>query len=151
MPKEARRVLIVEDDRANRALLTELLVADGYETRAVGRGADALALLRWWRPDLILLDLSIADMTGAAFRAVQLATPSAADVPLAVVSASGRLRDESASLGAAAAVPKPFDIDELVATVRRVCGGPCAETPAPRHGPVRLACGPESGDQPADP
>jgi CheY-like chemotaxis protein len=151
MPREARRVLIVEDDRANRALLIELLVAEGYETRAVGRAADALTLLRWWRPDLILLDLSIADMTGAAFRAAQLAMPSAADVPLAVVSASSRLRDERARLGAAAAIPKPFDIDELVTTVRCVFGGPCAETPAPRLGLVQLAGGPDSDDRSAAP
>ena len=52
-----RRVLVVEDDRSIRELLSVLLTDEGYETRTVAGGGQALAIVGEWRPDLILLDL----------------------------------------------------------------------------------------------
>jgi two-component system cell cycle response regulator DivK len=59
-----KRILIVEDDALNRQLLHDLLQAHGYDVTAAGEAAAALALVRSKRPDLILLDLQLPDLSG---------------------------------------------------------------------------------------
>jgi two-component system KDP operon response regulator KdpE len=57
----ARRILIVEDDPQLRATFDKWLRAAGHETRAVESGEAAVVLLMSWPPDLVLLDLGLAD------------------------------------------------------------------------------------------
>lgn len=116
------RVLVVEDDEAIRALLTELLAEEGYAVRAAADGQEALALLAGWRPDAIVLDLVMPVMDGWAFRAAQRQRPALRDVPVVVVSASGDLGPPVEALAPAAVLPKPFDIAQLVAAVDRLAG-----------------------------
>jgi DNA-binding response OmpR family regulator len=80
-----------------------------------------LAVLRDWCPDVIVLDLMLPVLDGRAFRAEQGRLPGAAAwVPVIVLSGAREARAVAEELGAAAAITKPFDLDELVATVGRV-------------------------------
>ncbi len=114
-PEAVARILVVDDDLDLRRMLTLALTDEGYDVRAVENGRAALDMLETWRPRVILLDLMMPDGDGWAFRARQLATPGAADVPVIIISAA---RDVAVdSLRPAAFVPKPFNLDLLLTTV----------------------------------
>ncbi|HEX2214012.1 MAG TPA: response regulator, partial [Mycobacterium sp.] len=61
------RVLVVEDNPDLRLLVADVLAEAGYEVRTVGDGAAALSLLDQWWPEVIVLDLMMPIMDGAAF------------------------------------------------------------------------------------
>lgn len=114
---ETRRVLVVEDDSSIRQVLVEILELEGYAVRTAPDGLAALALLDAWRPDLIVLDLMMPRMDGWHFREVQCQRPVLRDIPVLVLSASRRLEASLTTLAPAAALPKPFDLDELLIQV----------------------------------
>ncbi|MGN6360522.1 MAG: response regulator [Thermomicrobiales bacterium] len=113
-----RRLLVVEDDADIRRLLVDVLVDEGHEVREAESGAEALALLQEWAPDLILLDMTLPEMDGRAFRAAQRRLPPpASQAPVVIVTG---MYDHAAlveELDAVALLRKPFDLDELVALV----------------------------------
>ena len=59
-----RRVLVVDDDEDAAAILTLLLQHDGHEVRACPDGRSALALAPHFRPEVVVLDLRLTDMSG---------------------------------------------------------------------------------------
>ena len=120
---EPRRALVIEDDEAIRAVIEAVLGDEGWAVREAPGAAAALAILAEWRPDVILLDLMLPGMDAAGFRAAQRDRALALDVPLIVVSASRGTTARAVELGAAAALTKPFDLDELLTTVARVRDG----------------------------
>jgi CheY-like chemotaxis protein len=120
MGDERPGVLVVEDDAATRAALALALGDGGYAVRAAADASQALAILRAWRPDAIVLDVELPGADGWAFRRAQRAVPGAVAVPVVVVSAGHRLVAPSPELVPAAVVPKPFDVDDLLATVARL-------------------------------
>jgi len=116
-----RRVLVVEDDNDLRRFLVDALVDEGHDVREAAGGADALAILASWMPDLILLDISMPGMDGRTFRARQLRLPPpASQVPVVVVTGVHHYADLVAELGAAALLRKPFDLDALLALVEEL-------------------------------
>jgi CheY-like chemotaxis protein len=88
MAHTAGNVLIVEDDRYIRDLLTTLLSTEGFHAIAAEDGLEALHLLRSVRhrapavPCLVLLDLSMPRLSGTEFRRAQLGDPIVAGVPV---------------------------------------------------------------------
>ena len=123
-PARPRRVLVVDDDEQLRYVLQETMKEDGYEVEAASNGREALAIIERWRPDLIVLDLMMPVMDGEAFRQEQRRLGLADQVPLIVLSAAREMRSAAERVGAAASVPKPFDLDDLLATVGRLAAGP---------------------------
>ena len=113
------RVLVVDDDGPTRSLLEEVLALGGFAVRTAADGADGLAVLRDWRPDVVVLDVMMPDVDARVFRAVQFDSREIADVPVLLLSAArpDELRAVARDLGVAAWLPKPFDINEIVATV----------------------------------
>lgn len=117
------RILLVEDDAALRCALSELLRENGYEVACATDGRDALAQLGTRpAPSVILLDLVMPVMDGWAFRAEQRRDPLLAAIPTIVISASlAADRRRLEELEPAATLAKPFEIERLIATVRRIC------------------------------
>ena len=115
----ATRVLVVDDDEPTRSLLEEVLALGGFAVRTAADGADGLAVLRDWRPDVVVLDVMMPDVDARVFRAVQFDSRDVADVPVLLLSAArpDELRAVARDLGVAAWLPKPFDINEIVAAV----------------------------------
>src|SRR2546423_69607 len=116
----ARRALIVEDDPDIRAVLTVALDSEGYEVQVARHGRDALLTLAEWQPQVILLDLTMPDMNGWEFRQHQLADPALADIPVVVMTAGFNLRAGVDALKATAILPKPFDLDALLALLSTI-------------------------------
>jgi len=115
-----QRLLIVEDDEAIRSMVVDVLSEEGYEVRSAIEGGEGLRILGEWRPDLVVLDLMMGGVDGWEFRRRQC---QAGDpVPVLIVSASRRdeLPDVARKLGAAGFLPKPFDLETLLAAIQRV-------------------------------
>jgi DNA-binding response OmpR family regulator len=119
MPNTATRVLVVDDDPVLRETLEEVLAAEGYDVEAASNGLEALSVLPGWHPDLIILDLIMPIMDGWRFRAEQRLT-SSADVPVLVLTSHWDAAHASSGLEAAETVRKPFALDELLGTIRRI-------------------------------
>lgn len=124
MAPAAASILVVDDDPAIVDIITQVLAAEGYVTRACRNGLEALDVLEAWRPDLILLDLWMPKMDGWEFRRRQLRLDWARDVPVVLLSAGGRLEEHAQTLDAAAAIPKPFDLIDLLSVVDTVLSHP---------------------------
>jgi CheY-like chemotaxis protein len=112
-----RRVMVIEDDPDLLTALQLQLEAERDEVLCCSGGREALQALRNGpRPDLIVLDLNMPDMSGWQFRVAQKKEPSWADIPVVVLSG-----DSAASaMDAAAYLPKPVDPSSLVSTLRQV-------------------------------
>ena len=120
MPEGAHRVLVVDDDPSIQGFLAEALADEGYDVRTAANGRDALAILEGWRPGLILLDLMMPEMDGWAFRTEQRTMPGVSDVPVIVLSATRDLSAKACDLDPAHVFSKPFDLEELLATIERL-------------------------------
>ena len=84
----AKSVLVVDDDEDIREVLEALIERWGYEVATAGTGKQALEVLRGREelPGLVLLDLTMPDMSGWAVRDAMLREPRLADVPVVVLS-----------------------------------------------------------------
>jgi CheY-like chemotaxis protein len=120
MPLQGQVILLVEDDDDIRSLMEAVLDDEGYSVCSAENGYRGLEVARARHPVLILLDLMMPVMNGWEFRAHQKKDADLADIPVVVVSAAGQ--ESVVSLGAAAFLPKPFDVDSLVRAVRQHAG-----------------------------
>jgi CheY-like chemotaxis protein len=121
----AGQILIVDDDSDIRETLSELLEGEGYVCSGAAHGNEALRYLRERpAPALILLDLMMPVMDGFDFRAAQLDVADWRQIPVIIVSASGRSRQAARDLGAAGYLEKPIDIALLLQQVHSICDLP---------------------------
>ncbi|MEO6811899.1 MAG: sigma-54 dependent transcriptional regulator [Isosphaeraceae bacterium] len=111
-------ILVVDDDRTIRRNLVRLLQAEGYRTLEAVDGDEAIALIQS-QPDAVLLDLKMPGRDGLAVLA-ELG-PALADLPVIVVTAFGgsSAAIEAMRRGAYDYLTKPFDLDEVLLTLRR--------------------------------
>ena len=110
------RVLIVDDEERNRALLAALLQAVGFVTREVADGERAISAFASWAPHLILMDMRMPGLDGAAAIAGIRALPAGASVKIVSVTASAFEEDRrvARAAGADEFVSKPFrEVDLL--------------------------------------
>lgn len=114
-----RRIMVIDDDATIRELLVATLEDEGYEVRAVTGGRAGLALLADWAPGLVLLDLYMADIDGAGFLEASR-QHGVCTFQVLLLSAAADLDAAASRLGVAAALPKPFDLERLIATVRQL-------------------------------
>jgi two-component system OmpR family response regulator len=118
-------VLLVDDDPTLHDLLTILLTPEGCTLTCVGTARAARARLEEGGIDLLLLDLNLPDENGLALCSELRATWWKQDLPIVVLSG---LSDpdwlaRACYAGADEYLVKPFDANELLATIRRLCGG----------------------------
>lgn len=116
-------VLIVDDNERNRRLAREVLRAAGLRTVEAATGGEGIALAAELEPDVILLDLALPDVDGAAV-AVELRRGSRTmRIPVVAVSArpyAGN-RDTLRAAGFAGYLEKPIDVGAFPEQVRRYC------------------------------
>jgi two-component system, OmpR family, response regulator BaeR len=113
----AARILIVEDEAELAALISDYVVAAGYEAEIVADGGEALAKIRRRSPDLIVLDIMLPGLDGLSLcKAVR----ACSDVPIIMVTARVEEIDRLLGLetGADDYLCKPFSPRELVARIK---------------------------------
>ena len=116
-----RKVLVVDDDQIIRTVLAEALEDEGYEVETAINGRDALDRLNGFLPDLIVLDLMMPEIDGWGFRERQRKlTGPAGQVPVLVLSAARELGAHAGTLAAAAHIPKPFDLGNLLDHIEQI-------------------------------
>jgi CheY-like chemotaxis protein len=119
---DGRRVLVVEDEALIRESLQLALEDEGYVVQSAANGRVALGVLGSFQADLIILDLMMPVMDGWAFRAAQRQRPELASIPVILLSGARGLRSSAEQLGVQRAIPKPFDLDEVLLTVSEMMG-----------------------------
>lgn len=117
-PAEAR-ILLVDDDPANRVLLRRILERRGYGVLEAEDGERALLLAATERPDLILLDVQLPGLDGFEVCRRLKAEPQSAAVPVIFLSALGEARDQVRGFEAGGAdyLGKPFHKEEVATRV----------------------------------
>jgi CheY-like chemotaxis protein len=123
---EPRRILIIEDNVAIREMIAEILTSEGYVIDQAANGREALVKLQHVRPDAILLDLMMPVMDGPTFVKACDGLDHAATIPKVIMSASLDLANSATQLrdyGVRAELPKPFDVDRLLAIMHQVANG----------------------------
>ncbi|MFK7881260.1 sigma-54-dependent transcriptional regulator [Roseobacter sp.] len=114
-------ILIVDDERDIRELISDILIDEGYGTRLAGNSDDAMAAINADAPALIILDIWLKDsrMDGIdILKAVKRDNP---DVPVVIISGHGNIEIAVAAIkqGAYDFIEKPFNIDQLLVVIRR--------------------------------
>ncbi|HEY5155275.1 MAG TPA: response regulator, partial [Acidimicrobiales bacterium] len=114
----ADRVLVADDDRAIRESLVRALELEGYVVIAASDGAAALDRVRDDPPDAVVLDIMMPSVDGLTVCRVLRAERNR--IPILMLTARTETRDRVAGLDAGADdyLPKPFDLDELLARLR---------------------------------
>ena len=116
------KILIAEDERDIRDLITFTLQFAGYEVVAAINGEEALNLARNEVPDLILMDVRMPRMTGYEACSAIKADPKLKDVPVIFLSAKGQEAEIQTGLqaGAEEYLLKPFAPDQLTQRIQAV-------------------------------
>ncbi|MBI2774196.1 MAG: response regulator [Chloroflexi bacterium] len=107
------RVLAVEDDAETAETFRAVLADQGYDIRVARDGRKALAELAGWRPDVMILDLLLPSLSGHALLRYLRGLPEYRRMPILIV--SGALPTLLDLDGASVALPKPFELGQLVA------------------------------------
>jgi two-component system cell cycle response regulator DivK len=112
-------ILVIEDNPLNMKLFRDLLRAQGYQVIEAGDGLAGLDLARADKPDLILLDIHLPDVSGLEVAIKLKANQQTRDIPIVVVTASVLSETERSALasGCEAFLRKPIAISEFRATI----------------------------------
>ena len=120
----AKKVLIVEDNELNMKLFHDLLDAQGYETLQTREGLQALALAREHRPDLILMDIQLPEISGLEVTKWLKEDSDLASIPVVAVTAFAMKGDEERIRegGCEAYISKPISVTHFLETIKRLMG-----------------------------
>ena len=116
-----KTVLIVEDNELNMKLFHDLLDAHGYKTIQTRDGLEALDLARKYRPDLILMDIQLPEVSGLEVTKWLKEDENLKVIPVIAVTAFAMKGDEEKIRdgGCEAYISKPISVVNFLETVRR--------------------------------
>lgn len=111
-------ILIIDDEASIAEVMAEVLLDEGYATLTANHGREALALIATCRPDLMLLDLFMPEMSGLDVLAHMQHDAALALIPVVMMTAGSISDLDLSHKGVIQVMSKPFSLDELIATVR---------------------------------
>lgn len=109
-------IVVVEDDPGIRALISFALEEEGLPVTTAANGRQAIECFADGRPDLVVLDIGLPDMTGHEVAAA-VRQQHGREVPILVVTADGHAYEKARAVGAYDVVQKPFDLHRLLDAV----------------------------------
>jgi len=132
-PQRTTRLLLVEDDRLLSDALSRMLELAGFTVYVTGFGEDALDLARAYRFDVVVLDLTLPDITGG--QVLQQLQQMRPDTPVIILSGEAALESKIENFleGADDYITKPFHRDELLARIHAVLRRSRAAAPQEIH------------------
>ena len=119
-----KTVLIVEDNELNMKLFHDLLEAHGYSTLQTRDGMEGLELARQHRPDLILMDIQLPEVSGLEVTKWLKEDDQLRDIPVVAVTAFAMKGDEERIRegGCEAYISKPISVTTFLETIRQFIG-----------------------------
>ena len=119
-----KTVLIVEDNELNMKLFNDLLEAHGYATVQTRSGVEAVGLARQHRPNLILMDIQLPEVSGLQVTQWLKDDPELAHIPIVAITAFAMKGDEEKIRqgGCEAYLSKPISVVKFLETVRNYIG-----------------------------
>ncbi len=115
------QVLIVDDDRDTLQVLKVMLEENQAKVQIAGSAAEALELLEWYEPDVLVFDLAMPDEDGFSLirRIRELEAKTGRQAPAVALTAHVRVEDRARALSAGFSmfVPKPVEVDELISAI----------------------------------
>ncbi|MFT5489525.1 MAG: two-component system cell cycle response regulator DivK [Paracoccaceae bacterium] len=121
---DQKKILIVEDNELNMKLFHDLLEVHGYTTLQTKDGREALQLAREHRPDLILMDIQLPEVSGLEVTKWIKADDELKSIPVIAVTAFAMKGDEEKirSGGCEAYIAKPISVNSFLETIQTVLG-----------------------------
>jgi len=120
----SKKVLIVEDNELNMKLFHDLLEAHGYETLQTREGLKAIDIAREHRPDLILMDIQLPEVSGLDVTKWLKSDEDLASIPVVAVTAFAMKGDEERIRegGCEGYLSKPITVTSFIETIRKFIG-----------------------------
>lgn len=114
-------ILIVDDERDIRELISEILIDEGYTTRLAGTADDAMREVTSQSPGLLILDIWLKDSDMDGIDILKKVKSDYPEVPVVIISGHGNIEIAVAAIkqGAYDFIEKPFNIDQLLVVIRR--------------------------------
>jgi two-component system, NtrC family, nitrogen regulation response regulator NtrX len=114
-------ILIVDDERDIRELISDILRDEGYETRTAGNSDDCMAAINVTPPALMILDIWLKDSRMDGIDILKTVRRDNPDVPVVIISGHGNIEIAVAAIkqGAYDFIEKPFNIDQLMVVIGR--------------------------------
>jgi len=118
-PSKGKTILVVDDEQVIRDVLKRLLLREGYDVLSAASGKEAMGILRSARPDLVLLDIAMPEMSGIEICRWIRRDSATPRLPIIMITGKSGVNDEVEGLetGADDYVTKPFNTEELIARV----------------------------------
>ena len=121
----AKTVLIVEDEEAVRELEKFILEQQGYDVMEARDGLEGLTKAEFRKPDIILLDLMMPDVSGGRMFDEMKRHPTTTGIPIIVVTGKPDAHDTfDDQIGPEDVIMKPFEADTLLDRIRHHIGDP---------------------------
>jgi CheY-like chemotaxis protein len=120
-----KKILVADDDATIAELLRQSLETEGYATHKTTQSLRFYDAVIEYQPDIILLDLLMPYLEGEDELHLLQMNPATRNIPVIVVTALHEAKQEEAryrALGVVEIVTKPFDLDKLVALIKRTIG-----------------------------
>ncbi|MCA9170029.1 MAG: response regulator [Planctomycetales bacterium] len=123
------RTLVVDDSPSSLRATSEVLQAAGFDVQTACEGEEAVSMVQQILPDVVVLDIILPKKTGFQVCREIKTDPATRHVPVVLLSSKSQEADRfwGQRQGADAYLTKPVDPAELVAIVRAVGAGPCAD------------------------
>jgi len=114
-------ILIVDDERDIRELVSDILEDEGYATRKAGSSDECMARLEEAEPALMILDIWLKDSQMDGIDILKTVKRDTPDIPVVIISGHGNVEIAVAAIkqGAYDFIEKPFNIDQLMVVIRR--------------------------------
>jgi two-component system alkaline phosphatase synthesis response regulator PhoP len=114
------KILIIEDELTLQQTLKLNLELENYETETCNSGADAISIIKNFKPNLILLDIMLPELGGIEI--YKLLKDLNINIPVIFLTAKNNVKDkiEGLKLGADDYITKPFDLEELLLRIQNV-------------------------------
>ena len=128
-----KSILVIEDEDNIAIALDFLLGREGYAHERIASGGGALDRIRSLRPDLVLLDIMLPEISGYEICQQVREDPSLSEVRILMMTARGSAveRRKGLAMGADGFISKPFDLKELRTELRRILDPEAASTDGP--------------------
>ncbi|MEX1275438.1 MAG: response regulator [Bacteroidota bacterium] len=117
-----KKMLLVEDEEELIEIVETVMTEEGFEVRKALSAEEALVVCKEYIPDIIICDIKMGEMDGLTMLEELRNDPRLKDEPFIFLTGldSFGTKEKAKKLGANAYITKPFDIDDLVATVRKL-------------------------------